>query len=171
MRRLTPVGIAAGIAAAFNAPIAAVTFTIEEIVGRLDHSVLSGVVVAAALAAVIERSILGVHPMIAVEPSFGLDDPSSVLTYGVLDVFAAVVSVLFTDGLLSLRAWFQRHDSATRWWYPALGGLITGILAAIALATFHVTGVSSGSYETLHRALSGQLSLRVLLVLLALKMP
>ena len=56
-------GAAAGIAAAFNAPIAAVTFTIEEVVGNLDQTVLSGVVVAAALAAVVERSVLGVHPV------------------------------------------------------------------------------------------------------------
>ncbi len=57
LRRLLPVGAAAGIAAAFNAPIAAVTFTIEEVVGNLDQTVLSGVVVAAALAAIVERSV------------------------------------------------------------------------------------------------------------------
>ena len=65
-RRLLPVGVAAGIAAAFNAPIAAVTFTIEEIVGNLDQTVLSGVIVAAALAAVIERSVLGENPVFAI---------------------------------------------------------------------------------------------------------
>ena len=43
-RSHSQVGVAAGIAAAFNAPIAAVTFTIEEIVGTLDQTVLSGVV-------------------------------------------------------------------------------------------------------------------------------
>ena len=40
------------IAAAFNAPIAAVTFTLEELIGDLDQTMLSGVIVAAALAAV-----------------------------------------------------------------------------------------------------------------------
>ncbi|NJO34943.1 MAG: hypothetical protein HC869_19335, partial [Rhodospirillales bacterium] len=75
MRRLLPVGVAAGIAAAFNAPIAAVTFTIEEVVGTLDHSILSGVVVAAALAAVIERGILGGHPVIQVSQAYSLDHP------------------------------------------------------------------------------------------------
>src|SRR5438034_544498 len=62
LKLLLPVGAAAGIAAAFNAPIAAVTFTIEEIVGTLDQTLLSGVIVAAALAAVVERSILGENP-------------------------------------------------------------------------------------------------------------
>ncbi|MFL5405326.1 MAG: chloride channel protein [Myxococcales bacterium] len=57
LKRLLPVGAAAGIAAAFNAPIAAVTFTIEEVVGDLDQTVLSGVVVAAALAATAQSRV------------------------------------------------------------------------------------------------------------------
>ncbi len=52
-RRMASVGMAAGIAAAFNAPIAAVTFTLEELIGDLDQTMLSGVIVAAALAAVV----------------------------------------------------------------------------------------------------------------------
>lgn len=63
LRRLLPVGAAAGVAAAFNAPIAAVTFAIEEIVGDLGKTVLSGVIVAAAIAAATERSVLGEHPV------------------------------------------------------------------------------------------------------------
>ena len=54
-KRMTSVGMAAGIAAAFNAPIAAVTFTLEELIGTLDQTMLSGVIVAAALAAVVEH--------------------------------------------------------------------------------------------------------------------
>jgi CIC family chloride channel protein len=170
MRRLTPVGVAAGIAAAFNAPIAAVTFTIEEIVGGLDHSVLSGVVVAAALAAVIERGILGVHPMIRVEQSYGLDDPSSLIVYAALGAAAAIVSVLFTDGLLALRAGARRQTLVPQWMQPAVGGLVTGALAVLALASMDVTGVAAGGYLTLHKALAGQLALRALVALCALKM-
>ena len=59
LKRLLPVAAAAGIAAAFNAPIAAVTFTIEEVVGDLDQAVLAWIVVAAAIAAGIERAVLG----------------------------------------------------------------------------------------------------------------
>ena len=84
VRRLLPVGAAAGIAAAFNAPIAAVTFTIEEVVGTLDQTVLSGVIVAAALAAIVERSILGTHPVFDIPAGAGLDHASSLLLYAAL---------------------------------------------------------------------------------------
>lgn len=169
MRRLLPVGVAAGIAAAFNAPIAAVTFTIEEIVGSLDHAVLSGVVVAAALAAVIERGVLGVHPIIEVQQQYGLDHPSSLVFYALLGVAGGLVSIAFTDGLLGLRLWFRSFSALPRWSHPAVGGLVTGILAVLVMRFVGTTGVTGGGYETLGRALSGQLGLRALLALCAVK--
>ena len=170
MRRLTPVGVAAGIAAAFNAPIAAVTFTIEEIVGTLDNTVLSGVVVAAALAAVIERGVLGVHPVIEVDKSYGLEHASSLLTYALLGVAAALVSVAFSEGLLQLRLGFRKLRAIPAWAHPAVGGLVTGVGAVIMLRWLNVSGVTGGGYDTLGRALAGELGLRVLLALCAVKL-
>lgn len=168
-RRLMPVGVAAGIAAAFNAPIAAVTFTIEEIVGKLDQSVLSGVVVAAALAAVIERGVLGVHPVIEVTQPYGLDHPSSLLFFALLGIAAAIVSVIFTDALLGLRAAFKRLSQIPKWTHPAVGGLVTGLLAVGVLHGLGERGVTGAGYETLALALEGKLALRVLMVLCAVK--
>src|SRR5580704_17275280 len=128
MRRLIPVGAAAGIAAAFNAPIAAVTFTIEEVVGNLDKSVLSGVIVAAALSAVIERSILGEHPVFDVQSGLGLHHASSLLAYAALGVAAAFVSTVFTDSLLALRMRMRSLKRLPPWAHPAVGGLVTGVL-------------------------------------------
>jgi CIC family chloride channel protein len=170
MRRLTPVGVAAGIAAAFNAPIAAVTFTIEEIVGALDHTMLSGIVVAAALAAVIERSILGVHPVIEVAQSYGLDHASSLVIYALLGVAAAVVSIAFTEGLLELRRRFRDFRAVPSWAHPAVGGLVTGALAVASLRWLRTAGVTGGGYETLGRALAGELGFEVLLALCVLKL-
>lgn len=170
MRRLMPVGVAAGIAAAFNAPVAAVTFTIEEIVGSLDNTVLSGVVVAAALAAVIERGVLGVHPVIEVDKSYGLEHASSLVTYALLGMAAALVSLAFSEGLLRLRLAFRRFQSLPAWMHPAVGGLVTGSLAVIALQWLHTTGVTGGGYHTLSRALAGELGFRVLVALCALKL-
>jgi CIC family chloride channel protein len=107
-RRMASVGVAAGIAAAFNAPIAAVTFTLEEVIGDLDQTMLSGVIVAAAIAAVVERTILGTHPVLEVMRTYSLTSASSLLWYAVLGGLSALVSVVFTDSLLRLRAWFKR---------------------------------------------------------------
>jgi CIC family chloride channel protein len=170
MRRLTPVGVAAGIAAAFNAPLAAVTFTIEEVVGSLDHSVLSGVVVAAALSAVIERSILGVHPVFEVAQVHSLDHASSLAVYALLGISAAFVSVVFTDSLLDLRLRFRRLRALPSWTHPAVGGLVTGTLAVLLLYEFGTTGVTGGGYATLGRALAGQVGFRALVVLCIAKL-
>jgi chloride channel protein, CIC family len=168
-RRLMPVAAAAGIAAAFNAPIAAVTFTIEEVVGALDQTVLSGVVIAAALAAVIERGVLGVHPVIEVNQPYALDHPSSLAFYALLGLAAAVVSIGFTDGLLRLRLWFRRLRVVPSWMHPGIGGLVTGVLAVGALHFLGVRGVTGGGYGTLGQALAGQLALKVLLALCIIK--
>ena len=169
-RRLLPVGAAAGIAAAFNAPIAAVTFTIEEVVGTLDQTVLSGVIVAAALAAVIERSVLGTHPVFAVTRVFGLHDARSLLLYAALGVAAAVLSVLFTDGILRLRRRFREQRRVPDWAQPAVGGLVTGGLTVAVLYWLGVGGINGGGYKVVEASLSGHLPLRALLVLCVAKL-
>lgn len=170
VRRLIPVGAAAGIAAAFNAPIAAVTFTIEEVVGTLDQTLLSGVIVAAALAAVVERTVLGGHPEFDVPQGYGLESASSLLLYALLGVAAAGVSVAFTESLLGLRRWFTQRRALPRWAHPAIGGLVTGGLAVVALAIFQAQGITGGGYAVLTDALSGKLALDVLLGLGAMKL-
>ena len=177
LKRLIPVGTAAGIAAAFNAPIAAVTFTIEEIVGTLDQTLLSGVIVAAALAAVVERMVLGGHPVFDVNHAsgqasghaFGLDSAASLLLYAVLGVAAALVSLAFTESLLWLRRWFIALRALPRWAHPAAGGLATAVLAVVALAVFHSQGITGGGYPQLADALGGHVALDVLIGLGLLK--
>ncbi|MEZ5427733.1 MAG: chloride channel protein [Pyrinomonadaceae bacterium] len=170
LARLLPVGAAAGIAAAFNAPIAAVTFTIEEIVGDLDQTILSGVVVAAALAAVVERGILGEHPIFNIPGNYGLHHPSSLLFYGMLGIAASLVSVAFTDSLLYLRRKFQTLQSVPVWARPSIGGAVTGLLTVGAITWFNTRGITGGGYDTLSEALSGKLAVQVMIALCALKL-
>jgi len=112
LRRLLPVGAAAGIAAAFNAPIAAVTFTIEEVVGDLDQAVLAWIVVAAAIAAAVERAILGEHPVFTITRNYGLAHASSLLSYAVLGVAAAAVSLMFSESLLGFAQSLPAHEGS-----------------------------------------------------------
>jgi len=169
-RRLASVGMAAGIAAAFNAPIAAVTFTLEELIGDLDQTMLSGVIVAAALAAVVEHSILGSNPVFHVQGSYALDKYSSLVWYAVLGLLAAIVSVAFTDSLLGIRAWFRRLTGVPRWVHPALGGAATGGMAVAALALFHLNGIAGDPYKTLTLALTGKMTVTAMAVFCVLKL-
>jgi CIC family chloride channel protein len=146
-RRMASVGMAAGIAAAFNAPIAAVTFTLEELIGDLDQTMLSGVIVAAALSAVVEHSILGTNP-----------------------VFHVNASVAFTDSLLMLRAWFKRLENVPRWVQPGIGGAATGAMAALGLGLFHLNGIAGDPYKTLTLALTGKLTVIPMIVFCVLKL-
>jgi len=171
-KRMASVGMAAGIAAAFNAPIAAVTFTLEELIGTLDQTMLSGVIVAAALAAVVEHSILGATPVFHVPrlQSYTLANASSLLWYALLGLLAAIVSVTFTDSLLALRAWFKRVRRPPKWVQPAIGGLATGGLAVSALWFFHLDGVAGNPYPTLTLALLGSLPAAAMAALCVLKL-
>jgi CIC family chloride channel protein len=167
-RRLLPVGAAAGIAAAFNAPIAAVTFTIEEVVGKLDQTVLSGVIVAAALAAVIERSVLGAHPIFDLPQQYGLSDARSLLLFAALGVAAAGVAVTFTDALLATRKRFRASRIAP-WGQPAVGGAVTGALIVVGVHFLRTGGINGSGYDVIKRALSGELAVKVMLALCVLK--
>lgn len=171
-RRMASVGMAAGIAAAFNAPIAAVTFTLEELIGSLDQTMLAGVIVAAALAAVVEHGVLGSNPIFHVPrlQTYTLANSSSLVWYALLGLLAAIVSVAFTDSLLGLRLWFRGLKSVPRWVQPAIGALATGAMAVAAIWFFHVNGIAGDPYKTLTQALLGNLPVTTMAVLCVLKL-
>ena len=170
LRRMLPVGAAAGIAAAFNAPLAAVTFTIEEVVGDLYQTVLAGVVVAAAIAAAIENAILGSKPVFTVPSNLGLHHLSSVGVCIVLGIASALAAIAFTDSLLMLRKRLQSPGGLPVWTRPAIGAAVTAVLAVIARSAFHTTGVTGGGYETLNRALQNGVTWRLMGALCAMKL-
>jgi CIC family chloride channel protein len=171
-RRMASVGMAAGIAAAFNAPIAAVTFTLEELIGSLDQTMLAGVIVAAALAAVVEHGVMGSNPIFHVPrlQTYTLENASSLVWYALLGLLAAIVSVAFTDSLLGLRAWFRGLKSVPRWVQPAIGSAATGAMAVVAIWLFHVNGIAGDPYKTLTQALLGNLPATAMAALCALKL-
>jgi CIC family chloride channel protein len=169
-RRMASVGMAAGIAAAFNAPIAAVTFTLEELIGDLDQTMLSGVIVAAALSAVVEHSILGSNPVFHVNAFYTLGNSESLIWYALLGLLAAIVSVAFTDSLLMLRAWFKRLEKVPPWVRPGIGGAATGAMAALGIGLFHLNGIAGDPYKTLTLALTGKMTVIPMIVFCVLKL-
>src|SRR3984885_6389769 len=127
VKALIPVGSAAAIAAAFNTPLAAVVFSLEEIVGDLNAPVLGSVVLASATSWMVLRLLLGNNPLFKV-PQYKLVHPLEFAFYAILGVAGGLVSVAFTKLLLGIRAYFQAFPRNTVWFQPAAGGLLVGLM-------------------------------------------
>lgn len=163
---LIPLGCAGGIAAAFNTPLAAIVFAIEEIMGDLKHRAFAAIVMVAVIAAVIERSVLGTRSMFQV-PSH--PESHSLLTLGwslVLGVAAGFLSHLFVEALLATRERAKSVQGRFTWMMPGAGGLATGCIGAAIYANTQRMGVFGIGYEDLSAALFGELGLALLITLL-----
>jgi CIC family chloride channel protein len=151
------------LSAAFNTPVAAVIFALEEIIGDMNAGLLGSTVVASVAAVIVERSILGNAPLFRVPP-YELVHPAELIGYALLGVVGGFVSLFFCKALLWLRAAFQRMPPSTRWFQPAAGGLAIGLLLILSPA---VMGVG---YESVDQALNGGLVFKTLLLLCLLKL-
>ncbi len=163
VRELVPVGAAGALAAAFNTPVAAVLFALEEIIGDMNAALLGSAVVASVASVIVERSILGNEPLFHVPP-YRLVHPAELLAYAALGIVGGVLSLLFSKGLLGLRALFQRMPARSRMLQPALGGLVIGTILVFAPA---IMGVG---YEYVDQALNGGLLLKTMALLCVLKL-
>ncbi len=127
LRLLAPVGAAAGLAAAFNAPISAVLFVIEEVIGTWSASALGAIVLAAVSSAVVMRSFLGGEPMFRVPP-YTLAHPAELLAYAVLGVVSGILSLAFTKIIAYFRPKLRALPEWTYYLQPAAAGLLIGFI-------------------------------------------
>jgi CIC family chloride channel protein len=163
VKALIPVGAAAAIAAAFNTPLAAVLFALEEIVGDLHAPVLGSVVLASATAWMVLRLSLGNSPLFKV-PQYQLVHPLEFGIYAVLGVAGGLVSVTFTQLLLGMRKRFQRFPVKTIWFQPVVGGLVVGLIG------WFVPQVLGVGYGYVGDALNGTMAFKVMALLIVLKL-
>src|SRR5271166_3825144 len=163
VKKLIPVGAAAAIAAAFNTPLAAVLFALEEIVGDLHAPVMGAVVLASATAWMILRVLLGNNPLFKV-PQYQLVHPLEFAVYAVLGVAGGVVSVAFTKILLGMRARFLRFPQNTVWFQPVAGGLLVGLMG------WFVPQVLGVGYGYVGDVLNGRMALHLMVLLVVLKL-
>ena len=163
LRLFAPIGAAAGLAAAFNAPISAILFVVEEVIGKWSAAVLGSIVLSAISSVVVARWFWGAEPMFRI-PSVMLKGPQELLAYTVLGVAGGVASILFSQALAYLR---PRLRGLPRWtWYfqPAVAGSIVG-----AIAYFGAPQVMGPGYSVIDQAMHGGFTWKFLLVLALLK--
>ena len=163
VKNLIPVGAAAAIAAAFNTPLAAVLFALEEIMGDLHAPVMGAVVLASATSWMVLRVLLGNNPLFKV-PQYQLVHPAEFAVYAVLGVAGGLVSVAFTQLLLGMRARFLRFPRETVWFQPVVGGLLVGAMG------WFVPQVLGVGYGFVGDALNGNMAFKVMLLLVVLKL-
>ena len=164
LRSLVPVGAAAGLAAAFNTPIAAVTFTLEEILGDTAAKPMGSIVIASVIASVVERSLLGEHTLFSV-PSYRLNSIGELPFYVLLGVVSGVAAVAFNVSLLRLRTWFRIQTHVPAWATPGAGGLVLGLLGLCALLLTGSSSVFGVGYQQLATGLQGGMPLKIMLIL------
>lgn len=162
-KQLIPVGAAAALAAAFNTPIAAVLFALEEIMGDLHAPLLGSVVLSAATSWVVLHLLLGDEPLFHV-PAYQLTDPREFIAYAVLGVVGGFCSVAFVKFTLYLRMRLRELPPWSRWCQPAIGGVVVGVLG------FFVPQVLGVGYNFVGQVLSGDFVLRTVAILVVLKL-
>jgi len=164
-RTASAAGAAAGLAAAFNAPLASVAFVLEEIIGDLNSRSLGMVLVAAVVGAFM------VHGCISAQPAFLLpkiDEPT--WRAYMLMPFAAALGALAGAGFqrftLDLRAAAKKRPIIPRWLHPLVGSLLTWVIGMSVFAWSGRLGVFGLGYDDLSDALSHGMAWKLAAVLL-----
>jgi chloride channel protein, CIC family len=162
VRLIAPVGAAAGLAAAFNAPISSVLFVIEEVIGTWSSGVLGAIVLAAISSVVTMRAFLGSESLFHVPP-FRMAGAAELLAYVVLGIVGGAASLLFLKWIAYARPRAQALPRWTQHFQPAFAGLLIGFIG------LWLPQVMGAGYPVVDQALRGQFTWKLLLILAALK--
>ena len=162
VRLIAPVGAAAGLAAAFNAPIAAVLFVIEEVIGKWTAGVLGAIVLSAVSSVVVARWFLGDQALFGI-PSYHLVHPAELLAYAALGVIGGVASLVFVKLVGYLRPRLKALPRWTQYFQPALAGLAIGVIG------LWLPQIMGAGYQYIDQAMHDQYPWRIILLLGAFK--
>jgi chloride channel protein, CIC family len=162
VRLIAPVGAAAGLAAAFNAPISSVLFVLEEVIGRWSAGVLGAIVLAALSSVVVMRNFMGAEPLFRVT-TYRLGHSSELVAYAVLGVVGGFASVAFTRLIAALRPRLMALPRRTHYVQPALAGLLVGLIG------LKFPQVMGAGYQVIDQAMHNQYAWQMLALLAAAK--
>jgi len=168
IRTLTACGSAAGLAAAFNAPIAAVAFVLEEIIEDLNSRTI-GPILLASFASVVTLFLLqGTEPAFSIPPVISLN-PWTYLAVPVVAGFASVAGVAFQKSTLSWAKKIRTSSGLPAWSRPVMGAWINWAAACLTFYWIGRTGVLGLGHQDLTACLSGEIAFLGMVVLFVAK--
>lgn len=160
-RLLIAAGTAAGFAAAYNTPFAAVLFVLEVVTGMVVLDAVVPALVATSIATMVARSAVGAGPIYGLRV-FELRSPYELAAFAAL----GLCTVFAAQGFMRLLSFGERAFRRS-WlplpWRPALGGLLAGAVIAV------VPEVAGNGYEPLSSLLDARFSLGFVALLLVAK--
>ncbi len=154
-------GVASGVAASFNAPIAGVFFALEVVIGHYSLHAFAPVVIASVLGTIVTRVHIGDFPAFVV-PEYAIQSFLELPAFLLLGAVCAAIAMIFMWSTTFVADTIERTP-LPRWSRPMAGGLAVGF---IALFYPHVLGVGYGATDD---ALGGLFPLWLLLGLIAAK--
>jgi len=161
-KTLLAAGAAAGMAATFGTPVAAVLLAVELLLFEYRPRSLIPVSLAAATATGVRIAFVGAAPVFPM-PNIAPPSGEALATYIALGAAIGVVAILVTRGLYAVEDAFEHLPIHWMWW-PAIGAVVVGVVGYFAPRTLGV------GYENIEQMVAGTIAGRALLVLVTLKL-
>ncbi len=163
--QLLSAGAGAGLAAAFNAPLAGLVFVIEELHRELSSRTAAGALVAAVCATVVAQWLAGDTPSFEVHGLISMPLWALPLA-AVIGAIGGVGGVAFNRALLAGQAAALSQRRVPRWLLPGIAGVLVGV------AGWWLPDAIGGGQGVAEHVLGGTMSVAFgsLLVLIVVKL-
>jgi chloride channel protein, CIC family len=163
------VGASAGLSAAFNTPLAAIAFVLEEILGDFNARSIGKVVLSSVIGAFVVYAILGR------QPSFSMPSVEAVsfwhyLLAPAVALVASLLGVVFQRAALALRSHAKGQKLIPRWLLPSTGAAVTWLIGITCFFLTGKLGVFGLGYQDLSDVLHGQFAWQVAGILVIAKL-
>jgi H+/Cl- antiporter ClcA len=154
---LLAAGAAAGMAATFGTPVAAVLLAVEFLLFEFRARSIIPVALASVAATALHVVLRGAAPAFAM-PTVDAPGGEAMAIYVALGAFMGLAGVVVTRAVYGVEDAFERLPVHWMWW-PALGGIAVGLVGWIDPRTLGV------GYDNLDQILGGTMAMRALLLL------
>ncbi len=152
---LIAAGAGAGLAAAFNAPLAGLIFVLEEVQKDFRQAVFGAAFLAAATADIVARFASGQFPVFRI-PSYPVPSLSALPAFAILGLLCGLLGIVYNRSLIGTLNLFSRVP-------PRFGVLLAGIVGAIVggVSWFYPSAVGGG-HQLAENFLDGHAALAVI---------